>query len=204
MPHVLPTAFFCNPPSRCPHISLPFRKVYISTRGRRSKNLFPRLIATSTHEKSLPAEARWRPFPTLSDTAMSAAISTSGLQSCARPACHAADPKKPFVHALPFRKLLDKCFVVIQTQSNKHSLEMESIGFMKNSKRQADCDQLERFESLADFANMGDNPREWDPFRLKYPHFFPQATSGFYKFGFRTFTEWIYAAAYEWEKLWRR
>jgi hypothetical protein len=77
---------------------------------------------------------------------------------------------------------------------------LESIVFMQVSNRQAEEEREQRFESLADFANMGDDPRDWGSFCSKHPHFFPQVSSGSNKFGFRNLTEWIYAAAYEWAK----
>jgi hypothetical protein len=65
----------------------------------------------------------------------------------------------------------------------------------QNSNRQA---QRAGLLALADFANMGDSPKDWRKFQLKHPHFFPESPSGIDKLGFRSLTEWIYTAADEW------
>lgn len=48
-------------------------------------------------------------------------------------------------------------------------------------------ERLGLFESLADFANLGDSPDDWRGFRSKHPQFFPAML-----------TEWIYSAAEIW------
>jgi hypothetical protein len=71
----------------------------------------------------------------------------------------------------------------------------------QSSNRQAEDDLDPRFEALADYVNLGDRPADWEKFKQKHPHFFPENPSGISKVGFRNFTEWIYTAAYEWVKI---
>ena len=71
----------------------------------------------------------------------------------------------------------------------------------QSSNRQAEDDPKLWFEALADYANMTDRPAEWENFRQKHPHFFPETPSGVSKIGFRNFTEWIYTEANGWGKI---
>jgi hypothetical protein len=59
-------------------------------------------------------------------------------------------------------------------------------------------ERLMKFEALAAFANLGDEPTDWWAFRAKWPDFFPTTPSGIDRSGFRTLSEWLYTSAEEW------
>jgi hypothetical protein len=59
---------------------------------------------------------------------------------------------------------------------------------VKHSNRKARDERLQSFDALADFANLGDEPEDWDDFAAKCPGFFPAEME-----------EWIYDNA----KVWR-
>jgi hypothetical protein len=78
---------------------------------------------------------------------------------------------------------------------------MQATVSTKTSNRQARQtrdERLMKFEALADFANLGDEPADWVAFRTKWPYFFPTTPSGIDQAGFRTLSEWLYASAEEW------
>lgn len=60
---------------------------------------------------------------------------------------------------------------------------------VQSSNRQARHSRQRQFESLAEFANMGDKQEAWYSFRLKQPNFFPPEVS-----------TWIYTDADDWLK----
>lgn len=66
---------------------------------------------------------------------------------------------------------------------------MQTTSPVRLSKRKVREERLLELGALADFANLGDTPEEWEEFRLKSPEFFP-----------RYLTDWLYDSA----KLWKR
>ena len=67
---------------------------------------------------------------------------------------------------------------------------MKSTVPAKVSKRKAKDERLLDFDGLADFANLGDKPSDWESFQVKCGHFFPADMK-----------EWIYSNAKAWWKL---
>lgn len=70
---------------------------------------------------------------------------------------------------------------------------------MRVSKHQAE-EKEGMFEALAAYANMGDEPEDWNRFRIMYPNFFPTASSSMQWPGFRDLTEWMYTFAENWAR----
>lgn len=68
---------------------------------------------------------------------------------------------------------------------------MERTVPVKSSKRKAREERLiGEFQALEDFANLGDTPEDWQRFRLKWPHFFPDYLA-----------QWIYDSAKYWKMI---
>ena len=64
---------------------------------------------------------------------------------------------------------------------------------VKHSKRKAREERLiGEFQALEDFANLGNENEDWERFRLKWPHFFPDHL-----------TPWIYDSARYWREFLR-
>src|SRR4051812_28000256 len=66
---------------------------------------------------------------------------------------------------------------------------------MQTSNRQA---REQRFEALADYANLTDVPEDWKRFRREHPDFFPTSPLGSNRPGFRSLSEWMYTFAEKW------
>ena len=67
---------------------------------------------------------------------------------------------------------------------------MKSTVPAKVAKRKARDARLLEFDALADFANLGDKPEDWEKFRRLHPDFFPA-----------DMTKWIYINAEDWWNL---
>ncbi len=66
---------------------------------------------------------------------------------------------------------------------------MEGTAPVKRGKRKAREERfIDDLQALEDFANLGDTSEDWQRFRLKWPHFFPDYL-----------TQWIYDSAKYWK-----
>src|ERR1017187_1832208 len=67
--------------------------------------------------------------------------------------------------------------------------------------RQARENWMQDFEALAAYANLGDTPDSWQKFRLGWPNFFSDSTSGGVQPSSDNLAESLYASAQDWDKL---